>query len=83
MEVRRTGALSIPLHLRNAPTELMKREGYGAGYKYAHTQKGARARQVHLPTELLGRKFYEPQDSGYEKQLKLRLSELNPDFEAK
>ena len=83
MEVRKTGALSVPLHLRNAPTELMKREGYGAGYKYAHTQKGARARQVHLPTELIGRRFYEPQDSGYEKQLKLRLSELNPDFEAK
>jgi len=81
-EVRATGALEVPLHLRNAPTALMKREGYGAGYKYAHAQKDGRSRQTHLPVPLVGRRFYEPRDSGYEKQLKLRLDELNRDFES-
>ena len=80
-EVRASGALEVPLHLRNAPTALMKREGYGAGYKYAHSQKDGRSRQTHLPAPLVGRRFYEPRDSGYEKQLKLRLDELNRDFE--
>jgi putative ATPase len=82
-EVRKSGALSVPMHLRNAPTALMKREGYAAGYKYAHAQKGARVRQTHLPESLLGNRFYQPKDSGYEKQLKLRLDELNSDFDPK
>ena len=80
-EVRKSGALSVPMHLRNAPTALMKREGYAAGYKYAHSQKGARALQTHLPEALLGTRYYHPKESGYEKQLKARLDELNPDFE--
>ncbi len=80
-EVRKSGALSVPFHLRNAPTSLMKREGYGKGYQYAHASKGARVQQTHLPDPLVGRRFYEPKDSGYEKQLKLRLDELNSNFE--
>ncbi|MCM2324639.1 MAG: replication-associated recombination protein A [Oligoflexia bacterium] len=82
-EVRRTGALPVPMHLRNAVTGLMRREGYGEGYKYAHSETGARAKQTHLPEELLGRRFYEPKDSGLERQLKERLDRLNPDFEKK
>lgn len=80
-EVRASGALPVPMHLRNAVTGLMKREGYGQGYKYAHSEKEARAKQTHLPDSLIGRRFYAPKDSGLEKQIRERLDQLNPDFE--
>ena len=80
-EVRKKGALPVPLHLRNAPTSLMKREGYGKNYQYAHSQVGGRVKQVHLPDELVGRRFYEPKSVGLEKQLKEKLDFINPDFE--
>ena len=57
-----TGTLPVPLHLRNAPTNLMRRLGYGEGYKYAHDFAGAAVDQQHLPDELAGRRFYEPGD---------------------
>jgi putative ATPase len=82
-EVRASGALPVPMHLRNAVTGLMKNEGYGQGYRYAHAEKNSRARQTHLPEELIGRRFYEPRDSGLEKQIRERLDQLNPDFEKK
>ncbi|MCM2276836.1 MAG: replication-associated recombination protein A [Oligoflexia bacterium] len=72
-EVRRSGALPVPLHLRNAVTGLMRREGYGQGYRYVHSDPGARAAQTHLPEPLLGRRFYEPKDSGLERQIRERL----------
>jgi putative ATPase len=81
-EVRQTGALPVPMHLRNAVTGLMKKEGYGAGYRYAHDEPGQRARQGHLPGELKGRRFYRPKEIGLEKQLKDKLDQLNPDFDA-
>ena len=71
-EVHATGALPVPLHLRNAVTGLMKQEGYGQGYG---------VKKTHLPEELLGRRFYEPNGSGLEKQIRERLDQLNPDFE--
>jgi len=80
-EVRRSGALPVPMHLRNAVTGLMRKEGYGQGYRYAHSEAGARARQTHLPEALIGRRFYQPKESGLEKQIKDRLDQLNPDFE--
>ena len=55
-----TGALPVPLHLRNAVTGLMRELGYGAGYKYAHDFEKARVDQQHLPDELAGRTFYVP-----------------------
>jgi putative ATPase len=58
--VEQTGALPVPLHLRNAVTGLMKNLGYGADYKYAHDFEGAKVDQRHLPDELGNRKFYEP-----------------------
>jgi len=61
------------MHLRNAPTDLMKHLGYGKDYKYAHDYEGRIADQEHLPQELHGRKYYAPSDAGYEKQLKERL----------
>jgi putative ATPase len=80
-EVRATGALPVPMHLRNAVTGLMKSEGYGKNYSYAHSDSQQRARQTHLPTELVGRRFYEPKEVGYERQLKEKLDQLNPDFD--
>ena len=64
--VERSGDLPVPLHLRNAPTGLMKSLGYGAGYRYAHDYEGHRVEQQHLPDELAGERFYEPGDQGYE-----------------
>jgi putative ATPase len=58
--IDKTGALPVPLHLRNAVTGLMRDLGYGAGYKYAHDYEKAQVDQQHLPDEIAGRKFYEP-----------------------
>jgi putative ATPase len=67
------GALAVPLHLRNAPTGLMKQLGYGKDYKYAHDYEGHIVDQEHFPPELSGRRYYMPGDAGYEKQIKERL----------
>jgi putative ATPase len=82
-QVRETGALPVPMHLRNAVTGLMKREGYGQGYKYAHSQQAQRAGQTHLPDELIGTRFYVPKEIGFEKRFKDKLDIINPDFEKK
>ena len=58
--IEQTGNEAVPLHLRNAPTGLMKSMGYGKGYKYAHDFEGGVADQVHLPEKLAGRKLYKP-----------------------
>ena len=68
-----TGALPTPLHIRNAPTGLMKSLGYGKDYKYAHDFKDAYAPQDYLPDELAGRLYYLPTERGYEKTIKQRL----------
>jgi putative ATPase len=62
----------VPLHLRNAPTGLMRGLGYGKGYKYAHDFKDAKVEQEHLPPSLNGRKYYRPTDRGFEAELKKR-----------
>jgi len=72
-DVEAHGALAVPMHLRNAPTGLMKNLGYGKDYKYAHDYEGHVVEQKHLPEELAGRKYYTPSDAGYEKQIKERL----------
>jgi putative ATPase len=72
-DVEEHGALAVPLHLRNAPTGLMKNLGYGKDYKYAHNYDGHIVDQQHLPQELAGRKYYTPSDAGYEKQITERL----------
>jgi putative ATPase len=58
--VREIGDLPVPLHLRNAPTGLMRRLGYGEGYRYAHDYEGGVVEQQHLPDRLVGRHFVEP-----------------------
>jgi len=58
--IQETGNEPVPMHLRNAPTGLMKSMGYGKGYKYAHDHEGGVAEQVHLPERLKGRQVYKP-----------------------
>jgi putative ATPase len=65
--------MPVPLHLRNAPTKLMKELDYGKGYQYAHEEKDAIADMDCLPPSLAGRKYYRPTDRGFEKELKRRL----------
>ena len=71
--VGQAGSLPVPLHIRNAPTGLMKDLGYGRGYKYDHNYRDAVAPQDYLPEELHGRHFYTPTERGYEKTIKQRL----------
>ncbi|VEN75184.1 Replication-associated recombination protein A [Candidatus Desulfarcum epimagneticum] len=70
---KKFGSLPVPLHIRNAPTKLMKRLGYGKGYQYDHDRKGAFAPQEHLPDRLAGTVFYRPTERGGEKIVKERL----------
>jgi putative ATPase len=72
-DVQERGAVPVPLHLRNAPTPMMQKLGYGKDYKYAHNYEDHIVDQEHLPKELLGRRYYTPSDSGYEKEIKERL----------
>ena len=71
--IDQTGGLPVPVHLRNAPTRLMKEMGYGKGYRYAHDYPDAVAAQQHLPDALADRRFYRPSDRGYEKTVGQRL----------
>lgn len=72
-DVDQRGALPVPLHLRNAPTPLMEKLGYGKDYRYAHNFPDHVVDQEHLPEELKGRKYYSPSDSGYEKTIRERM----------
>ena len=67
------GALPAPMHLRNAPTKMMKDFGYGAGYKYPHDFAGHYTVERYLPEKLAGKHFYEPSESGYEAEIAARL----------
>jgi len=69
-----TGALPVPLQLRNAPTKLMKQLNYGTDYKYAHSFEGNFVDQEFLPESISGKKFYEPGNNPKEKELKPQLS---------
>ena len=71
--VKATGDLPVPLHLRNAPTKLMKDQGYGKGYKYSHNYDQNFSKQEYLPDELKGTVFYNPGDNARENELRKRL----------
>lgn len=81
-KVQETGNLPVPLHLRNAPTKLMEKEGYGKGYKYAHDYPGHFAYQQYLPDELVKEGgmtqsiFYHPQPNAQEDRMKAHLASL-------
>ena len=72
-DVKEKGALGVPLHVRNAPTSLMKDLGYGKGYKYPHSH-GGYTEQSYLPKELQGKEYYKPTDNGFDKEIKKRLA---------
>lgn len=74
--VRQTGDLSVPIHLRNAPTKLMKELGYGKDYQYAHDYADNFVFQDYLPDELQGETFYEPSDNPRENALRDYLKKL-------
>lgn len=73
-DVQQTRNEPVPLHLRNAPTGLMQRMGYGRGYEYAHDLPEGRSDQAHLPPSLQGRIYYEPTNRGFEAQVRERLA---------
>ncbi len=68
------GALPVPIHIRNAPTKLMKEFGYGSGYQYPHDFEGHPVAERYLPDKIGGEKFYAPSDAGYEQEITARLS---------
>jgi putative ATPase len=73
-DIRRSGYQPVPLHIRNAPTKLMKNLGYGKGYKYAHDYPDAHVPQEYLPDKLRGQIYYNPTGRGYEKIIRDRLT---------
>ncbi len=72
-DVRRGPVPEVPMHLRNAPTGLMRDEGYGTGYRYAHDEEAEGMNDRYLPQELDGRVYYEPKERGGESEIKERL----------
>ncbi len=74
--VRETGDLPVPLHLRNAPTKLMKEIGYGEKYEYSHGFANNFSAQEYLPTEISGTKFYDPGNNARENEMKEYLKKL-------
>lgn len=75
-DVKSTLNEPIPMHLRNAPTKLMKKVGYGKNYKYPHEFKNHFVKEGYLPKKLAGRKYYKPTEMGYEIKIKERMEKL-------
>ncbi|MCD6594291.1 replication-associated recombination protein A [bacterium] len=75
-DVKKFGSLPVPLHIRNAPTKLMKKLDYGKDYKYAHNFEGHIVAQEHLPEKILGHRYYKPTDMGFEEKVKKRFDEI-------
>ncbi|HZC23319.1 MAG TPA: replication-associated recombination protein A, partial [Candidatus Binatia bacterium] len=75
-DVEQTAAEAVPLHLRNAPTKLMKGLGYGYGYQYAHDLESKVAAMQCLPDNLLDRVYYRPTNEGIEKRIRERMEEI-------
>lgn len=75
-DIKEKGNLEVPLHIRNAPTKLMKEWGYGKDYKYAHNYEEGMVDQQHLPDELHGKNYYQPTDHGIEARIKEKLQNL-------
>jgi putative ATPase len=76
-EIEESGAQPVPLHIRNAPTKLMKELGYARGYLYPHNHPGAWVKQEYLPEKVKTRIYYRPTGRGFEKEVKARIEEIN------
>lgn len=74
--VEKSGDLSVPLHIRNAPTKLMKELGYGEDYKYAHNYEGNFVDQEFLPQEIAGTRLYDPANNPKEAEIRRRMSAM-------
>ncbi|UCF56655.1 MAG: replication-associated recombination protein A, partial [Deltaproteobacteria bacterium] len=74
-EIEHSGPLQVPLHIRNAPTGLMKKLGYGHGYLYPHDYPGGWVEQQYLPDKIKDRIFYRPTERGFEKEIRKRMAE--------
>ncbi len=72
-EIKKSGALAVPLHIRNAPTKLMKELGYSRGYLYPHNYPDAKVDQEYLPEQIKNTVFYHPTDRGMEREIKKRM----------
>lgn len=72
-EINATGSLPVPMHIRNAPTKLMKEVGYGKGYQYDHDAEGGFSGQECLPDRVAERTFYTPGEYGFEREIKKRM----------
>ncbi len=75
-DVEKEGYLPAPKHLRNAPTKLMKELDYGKNYQYPHDVPGNYVAETYLPEKLKGRKYYEPTENGFEKEIRRHLEKL-------
>ncbi|MFT3923690.1 MAG: replication-associated recombination protein A [Myxococcales bacterium] len=78
-DVQKHGALPVPLKLRNAATKSMKEWGYGSGYRYPHDHGGTLPGETYLPDKLVGQRYFEPKDVGFEQKLKALLKSLRPE----
>jgi len=74
-EIEESGSQSVPMHLRNAPTKLMKEMGYSQGYIYPHDYPESQIKQEYLPEKIRKKVFYHPGDRGYENEIKKRMEE--------
>jgi putative ATPase len=74
--VSQTGDLPVPLHIRNAPTKLMKEQGYGKNYKYSHDYENNFSAQEYLPDEIAGTKLYDPGKNAREEELRRYLKAM-------
>ncbi|MHB1335761.1 MAG: replication-associated recombination protein A [Candidatus Humimicrobiaceae bacterium] len=81
-DIKNYMTLPVPMHIRNAPTKLMKDSGYGNGYKYPHDFPDAIVNQSYLPEKLGNKKYYQPTERGFEKVLKERLAKIS-EFKSK
>ncbi len=79
-DIKAYGSLPVPLHLRNAPTRLMKKLGYGEGYRYPHNYPGGYVKQNYLPEKLKTRRYYLPSNMGKEAEIKRRLEKIKGGF---
>ena len=80
-DIRELGPLPVPLKLRNAPTSLMKEWGYGGEYRYPHSEGGYAQGETYLPDKLVGRRYYQPRESGVEVRIAKRLRWLRGEEE--
>jgi putative ATPase len=82
-EIEDSGPLPVPMHIRNAPTGLMKKLGYSRGYRYPHNYPGAWVEQEYLPEKTKTKVFYRPTDRGMEREIDRRMEKIRKNIKKK